>query len=51
MQLGEVKSKDTVKVPVADWKTLISLPLGLGFTSTSPLSNTRSCKERQMELI
>ena len=23
MQLGEVKSKDTVKVPMADWKTLI----------------------------
>ena len=24
MQLGEVKSKGTVKVPMTDWKTLIS---------------------------
>ena len=47
MQLGEVKSKDTVKVPMADWKTLISLRLGLGFTSTSLQRDTR----RQMGFI
>ena len=40
MQFGEILSRHTAKVSIADWKCLFSLLLGPGFTSTSPLRDT-----------
>ena len=51
MQLGEVMSRCTVKVPMADWKSFICLRFGSGFTSTSSLSNASRLEKRQIELI
>ena len=51
MQLGEIMSRYTVKV---QWQIEIAsfgLQLSPGFTSTSPLRDTRRLKKRQLELI